>query len=38
VRPEAEVEGVGAEDVVARVLQAVPVPKDVAPEPAAPTT
>jgi MoxR-like ATPase len=33
VRPEAEVEGIGAEDVVARVLQAVAVPKDVAPDP-----
>jgi MoxR-like ATPase len=32
VRPEAEVEGVGAEDVVARVLQTVAVPKDVASE------
>jgi MoxR-like ATPase len=35
VRPEAEVEGVGADDVVARVLQAVPVPKDVVLEPPA---
>jgi MoxR-like ATPase len=33
VRPEAEVEGIRAEDVVARVLQAVAVPKDVAPDP-----
>jgi MoxR-like ATPase len=38
VRPEAEVEGVGADDVIARVLQAVAVPKDVAPEPIAPVS
>jgi len=36
VRPEAEIEGVGAEDVVARILQSVTVPKDVAPDPASP--
>jgi len=34
VRPEAEVEGVGAEQVVARILNAVEVPKDVARPPA----
>ena len=32
VRPEAEVEGVSADDVVTRILQAVPVPKDAQPE------
>ena len=31
VRPEAEVEGVTADDIVRRVLDAVPVPKDAAP-------
>ena len=36
VRPEAEVEGIRAEDVVARVLQTVAVPKDVAPDPVTP--
>ena len=36
VRPEAEIEGVGAEDVIARILQTVTVPKDVAPDPASP--
>jgi MoxR-like ATPase len=38
VRPEAEVEGIRAEDVVTRVLQAVVVPKDVAPDPVMPAT
>ena len=36
VRPEAEVEGIRAEDVVARVLQAVSVPKEVAADPVVP--
>jgi MoxR-like ATPase len=35
VRPEAEVEGVTATAIVERVLQAVPVPKEAQPEPAA---
>ena len=35
VRPEAEVEGVDASAVVARILNAVEVPKDVAPAPGA---
>jgi len=38
VRPEAEVEGIRADDVVARVLQAVTVPKDVALEPVTPVS
>jgi len=35
VRPEAEVEGVSASAIVERVLQAVPVPKEAQPDPAA---
>ncbi|HKW45430.1 MAG TPA: MoxR family ATPase [Candidatus Eremiobacteraceae bacterium] len=38
VRPEAEVEGVGTEDVIARVLQSVVVPKDAAPEQVTPVS